>query len=92
MELCKSSHTSSNLVLASTGEGYWMYRLALAGKVVQFHKLRSSLMAKHRIHKPKSDSSILSYATHTPLVELVDTLVLGTSPKGLRVRVSYGVH
>jgi hypothetical protein len=28
---------------------------------------------------------------NTPLVELVDTLVLGTSPKGLRVRVSYGV-
>jgi hypothetical protein len=25
-------------------------------------------------------------------VELVDTLVLGTSPKGLRVRVSYGVQ
>lgn len=28
---------------------------------------------------------------HTPLVELVDTLVLGTSAKALRVRVSYGV-
>ena len=26
-------------------------------------------MVKHWIHKPKSDSSILSYATHTPLVE-----------------------
>jgi hypothetical protein len=59
MEVCKTSHTGSNPVLASTGEGYWWYRLALAGKVVQFHKLRSSLMVKHWIHKPKSDSSIL---------------------------------
>lgn len=33
-----------------------------------------------------------SFRKNTPLVELVDTLVLDTSPKGLRVRVSYGVQ
>ena len=32
------------------------------------------------------------HSNFTPLVELVDTLVLGTSPKGLRVRVSQGVQ
>jgi len=30
---------SSILTLTSTGEGYWWYRLALAGKVVQFHNI-----------------------------------------------------
>ncbi len=45
-------------------------------------------MVKHRIHKPKSDSSILSYATHTRMVELVDTAVLEAVALRLRVRVS----
>jgi (2Fe-2S) ferredoxin len=63
MEVCKTSHTGSNPVLASTGEGYWWYRLALAGKVVQFHNIAGREVS-HRSHKPSVLGSIPSPATN----------------------------
>ena len=62
---------------------------------LKYHILRyphSGEMGQVRYNSSELGVECLYDVIYTPLVELVDTLVLGTSAKALRVRVSYGVQ